>query len=598
MSIKENSHTEKKNSRRRYLIAAALLLAVVMAAALGACGGDDSGTADQKKDETEYRIAKHVNFPISPIKTLNPCNSKDEDTYFIARLVYDGLFRMDGTMTPQKDLAEDYRISDNCVTVTLIDTEFHDGKKLKAEDVQFTIEAFKVAGKKCPYYSLVKNISYTDVQSSKKIKIYFSSSTNMGLDMLTFPILPKHRYDGAYSLAYSTGGFKMVGTGQYKYKSYNKDKSLELIANKNYHGTVAENNVSFIVVSGKGTAFQLVEASSLSAVVTRNVEREANVQQKKQRIIDFPGNELEYIGFNFNNNATYSKDIRKAVATAIDNETMIQEIYVNSGMTTDCMYYYGYLGTEKGKDPYAYDTDKAERYLDRAGYTDRNEDGWVENSYGSGINLNILVNSDKDRHVETAEQIQADLEAVGVHSYINRMPTKSYQASLKSGNFDVYVGELRFDQTMDLRELLNGEQQVLKSSGSAGAHNDHGGLTHSENDTQSQSTNQSDKTMLSRKMNNLNYVRYYNEKTNELLDDLKSGKSLEKLQETYIKLKKQLQTDLPYYCLLQRTYGAVTSPTLQGDMTPLFDNYYNGIGQLTVKYEVAPSDDEEEGEGE
>ena len=580
---------------------AAKILAVMMAVfislfMLTACGADKNDSSGKKEDETEYRVAKHVNFPISPIKSMNPCNSKDEDTYFIARLVYDGLFKMDNTMTPQKDLVEDYKIGDNSVTVTLIDTEFHDGKKLKAKDVQFTIEAFKYAGKKCPYYSLVKNISYTDVQSSKKIKIYFSSSTNMGLDMLTFPILPAHRYDSAWSLAYSTGKFKMVGTGQYKYKSYNADKSLELIANKNYHGTVAENNVSFIVVSGKATAFQLVEASSLSAVVTRSIEREANVQQKKQRIIDFPGNEMEFIGFNFNNNQTYSKDIRKAVATCIDNETLIQEVYINSGMLTDSMYYYGYLGTEKGKDPYAYDTDKATTYLDRAGYTDRNDDGWVENSYGSSITLTILVNSDKERCVETAEFIQENLEAVGIHSYITRVPTKTYQGSLKNGSFDIYVGELKFDETMDLRELLVGEQQVFKSSAGSQTHNDHGGLTHSESDTESTTTNQSDKTMLSKKMNNLNYVRYYNEKTNELLDQLKSGKSIESLQKTYLKLKKQLNSDLPYYCLLQRTYGAVTSPTLEGDMDPVFDNYYNGIGSMQVKYEVAPKDDEEEGE--
>ena len=118
----------------------------------------------------------------------------------------------------------------------------------------------------------------------------------------------------------------------------------------------------------------------------------------------------------------------------------------------------------------------------------------------------------------------------------------------------------------------------------------------SESDTESTTTNQSDKTMLSKKMNNLNYVRYYNEKTNELLDQLKSGKSIESLQKTYLKLKKQLNSDLPYYCLLQRTYGAVTSPTLEGDMDPVFDNYYNGIGSMQVKYEVAPKDDEEEGE--
>ncbi len=595
MSKTENGIPEnrkKKNSVMR--VFAFILTAVLVISMLSACGG--STESEDKEEKTEYKVSKHINFPMSPVKTLNPCISTDEDTYFIARLVYDGLFKMSDTMTPQKDLAEDYKIGDNSITVELIDTKFHDGKTLHADDVQFTIQAFKAAGKKCPYYSLVKNISGTDVKSKKKIKIYFSSSKNMGLDMLTFPILPEHRYDSIYSLTGSTGKFKMVGTGRYKYKSYNEDKALNLKANEDYHGEVPENSLSFVVVSGKSTAFQLVEASSLSALVTRSVTREANVQQNDQRIIAFQGNEAEYIGFNFNKTSTYDKDIRKAVATAIDNEKLIQEIYVNSGITTDSMYYYGYLGTEKGKDPYAYDPDKAENYLDRAGYSDRNEDGWVENNYGSSLSLTILVNSDANRYVDTAEQIKEDLEAVGVHAYINKLPSKSYKAYLKSGNFDIYVGELKYDQTMDLREMLNGEEQVLKSSKSKSAYNDHNGLVHSESDDSSGSSSQSSKTMLSKKMNNLNYVRYYSETVNDLLDELKSGKSIKKLQETYLELKEQLNKDLPYYCLMQRTYGAVTSPMLEGDMSPTFDDYYNGIGKLQMKYEVAPSDDEEEEE--
>ena len=82
-----------KDKRRMRIVKR--LIAVMTAAAvifsLTACGAEETSKED-KKEETQYRVSKHINLPISPIKSLNPCNSKDEDTYFIARLVYDGLF--------------------------------------------------------------------------------------------------------------------------------------------------------------------------------------------------------------------------------------------------------------------------------------------------------------------------------------------------------------------------------------------------------------------------------------------------------------------------------------------------------------------------
>jgi hypothetical protein len=60
------------------------------------------------------------------------------------------------------------------------------------------------------------------------------------------------------------------------------------------------------------------------------------------------------------------------------------------------------------------------------------------------------------------------------------------------------------------------------------------------------------------------------------------------------KAKKILNKDLPYYCLLYRTYGAVQSPSLEGRMSPLFDNYYNGIGSLKCRFERPVKDKDQD----
>lgn len=620
---KRKADTEKKCSGKaaakgKWSLLLVLLMAVMVAVAFSGCDdAKDQGKKDE--DKTEYTEVAHLNFPISNIRTLNPSVSKDEDTYFISRLIYDGLFKIDENMTPVLNLASNYKFkkSNASCTISLVDTKFHDGKKLKAKDVKFTIEAFKAAGASCRYKPLVDKISHAETLSGNRIKIYFNSKNSMSIGMLTFPILPAHKYDSVYSLNQKKDSFKPVGTGQYRYKSFKDKISLELKANADYHGDKAENSLSFIVTKKSSSAYQLVEASSLSALVTRSADREARVGQKEQKIISFPGNEIEFIGFNFNQDKTYSRNVRKAVAYAMDNSTMIEEVFVNSGIPNDSLYGSGYLGSEQYGDSYPHSRSKALSFFEVAGYKDRNGDGMIESDQGVTLNFNILVNSDSKERNSLAKIVKRNLKSVGVGSTITAVPGKTYNNYLKNGNFDIFVGGLRFDEVMDLRFMLQGEKKLENPqqrnnysnyNNSNGYYGNQQGQVKDEDedldedeDTEAKNKRKEqqqkeEKKLLSRKMDNSNYARYYNPKLNKALSKMMTGASIDSMKTQLDKAKKILIKDLPYYCLLQRTYGVVYSPSLKGTMTPIYDNYYNGIGGMVCRYEVAPKDDEENAE--
>ena len=104
----------------------------------------------------------------------------------------------------------------------------------------------------------------------------------MSLDYLTFPILPEHKYDGISDVLGRKSSFKPVGTGKYQYKSSVEDKEIKLSSNEEYHGIVPKNSITFSVVQNPDTAYQLVEASSLSAIFTKDSNREKHVQRKSQ----------------------------------------------------------------------------------------------------------------------------------------------------------------------------------------------------------------------------------------------------------------------------------------------------------------------------
>ena len=604
-AVKENRSKQLRPAK----IITAMVAAICIALCFSACDETKTEQNENSKKVTYTEVA-HLNFPISNIRTLNPATSADEDTYFISRLIYDGLFVLDKNMTPVPVLAERYKFKkkDSSVTVRLIDTKFHDGKALRAKDVKFTIDAFKAAGASCKYKALVDKISYATVKSKKKIKIHFKSSSDMSLAMLTFPIMPAHRYNSVYEVSQAKGKFKPVGTGRYKYKKFANKKSLELKANKNYHGEAAENSLSFIVTKESSAAYQLVEASSLSALITKSPERGVKVGQKKQKVIDFPGNEVEFVGFNFDKDAMNIKSVRKAIAYAIDTNAIIEEDYVNSGLSNDTVYYPGYMGTDHKKDQYAHDEDKAASMLKKAGYLDRNSDGVVESRTGVSLNLNILVCSDDKYRKNAADKIKDQLEDAGISSYITSLPKKSYLDYLKKGAFDIFVGGLKYDEVMDMRILLQGEKQEQKAplsnnntmSGNGNQRSnvkdedidyddEDGEITVPQQNTNTQNT---EKKLLSKKMDNYNYSRYYNADVNKYLDKMMSGASVDDTAELFNKVRIIITDELPYYCLMQKTFGAVQAPAMEGEMSPVFDNYYNGIDKLKCKYEE-PADDEE-----
>src|SRR5690606_36440277 len=152
------------------------------------------------------------------------------------------------------ELAEDYSFEeDNIVNIRLKDGVYwHDGEKLKAQDVAFTINAIKYANNETTYkkmwrefigsynYSNLNRIVSVKVIDDLNVEITFNNNVGNKLEILTFPIIPSHRFvDGvenarAYQRALVEEDYIPIGTGPYKFVSYQKSKSIELVYNENY----------------------------------------------------------------------------------------------------------------------------------------------------------------------------------------------------------------------------------------------------------------------------------------------------------------------------------------------------------------------------
>ena len=523
-----------------------ILLVIVMMLGFSGCRSVKDIITGDNSDDAAYQKSSTVNFAISNIKTLNPVVSHDEDTYYISKLIYQSLFSLDENLIPQNDLATEYTIGKNKKSVTItIDSKarFSDGEKVTASDVEFSVNAYKHAGSKSIYNSYVSCIASVEVKDSKTIKISFTQAGEGGINRLIFPILPQHIYSSYEELASSDKNFKPVGSGMYKVTKHDSSTKLILKPNDEYSGQKADNRLVFNIYQREADIMNLTDGNLVSFSINKDIDRQTEIGSKNLTNTDFLSNEVEYIGFNCESRITAEKTVRQAIAYAIDTDNILSNAYYSCGVKTDSLYYPEFYGTENKGDMYDMSRKKAKDLLEKAGFEDVNKDGYLENPDGNAVTVKILVNSNKSRKT-AAEIVAENLEKISLKTQIVSGSTQQYKSYLKSGGFDIYIGGANIAEYYDLTPFI--------ASG--------------------------------------NYARYENAEALSIASNINTPDTVENLKSYIETLKKILSDELPYYPLLYKTYSAVVSDELTGEIAPLFCNYYINCGKWYSNYKITDSE--------
>lgn len=501
-----------------------------------------------REEEEKYEVinSTDVFLPMAYVRTLNPALSKDEDTYYISKLIYEGLFELDDTMKAVPKLVRSYKYNDEGTQLTLTlrdDIFWHDGEKLTGDDVKFTVDLLTnlSAENSTLYGKYVDNIKsvQTNKSDKQKVTILFKEASDSSAEKLTFPILPKHQYKSIAEVKKHIDDFEPIGTGPYKVSKYDSLKSLALVPNENYYGTVPGNKLTFKVVPSNKEALSLMGANDISLLFIKDIDRETIINNAEVKTQNFPSNCVEFIGFNFNKEYLRNKRIRQAIAYAADSEKILESAYYSCGILVDSMYYPGYLGIANEGDVYPYDPEKAEKLLKEIGINDSDGDGYLDDESGKALNIEILISEGDVSRSAAAQIIKHSLDELHISSQIVQCTQSEYLTRINSGDYDIFIGEYSFADYYDLRPLL---------------HSAYGNIINYSNST----------------------IDYY-------LDIMGNGASDDKVK-AYEDLKKLLQEELPYYPVLYRTYGMVMSESLEGESTPIFSDLYRGAENWKLTY--------------
>ena len=502
---------------------------------LASCSSPDStGNSNAPVDASSKT---EISIPIEKFRTLNPIMSKDEDVYFMNKLIYDSLIDLDNNLVPVPELATSWTFENDgkMIIFTLNqDAKWHDGTPVTVNDVKFTIDALmRIKGTGQSLYDKnVANISSVSTLGQNQVLVKFRTSSNNALENFNFPIISKHQFVNTKNVYQIKEDFIPIGSGPYKYSKSAISNSILLTPNENYFkGVKAKNSLIFKIVPDKLSAINLFEIGDVMLTYSKAIDRATIFSDKPVNIFPYNSNEVEFVGFNFNNKYTSDKRIRTAIAKLTDTQKIINQAYFGNGARNDNIYFPSYLGKNSSDALIFTNFDDAKKLFAEVGYINRDTDPYLENSHGEEITINILVNAENKSRIAAAQIIKNSLDKLPIHSDIIVKDWNGYQSTINSGSYDIYIGGFKISELYDLRFAL------------------HSGVN--------------------------NPVKYANPALDVYLDKMQSGITKEARLETFTNIKTIINQDLPYFCLLYKTHAAVTSKNFQGTINPYFYDIYH-----------------------
>ena len=277
---------------------------------------------------------------------INPLLAVSDADRDLTSLVYSGLMRAtpDGNLIP--DIAKSYEISEDGLSYTFTireDAEFHDGKPITSDDVEFTITKALDAIIKSPKRASWEGISIEKL-NEQQIKFTLKQPYSPFLANTTLGILPKHIWGKVEpeQFGFSKFNIEAIGSGPYEIANIKKNSSgipeyykLEAFS----HFTLSNPYIKKLTLR-----FYPNEEAMLKAHQTKEVESIHAIPPKVATELKAKGARVEtaslprVFGIFFNQNqATIftDKSVRQALNISLDKQRIIDEVLFGYGTVLD-----------------------------------------------------------------------------------------------------------------------------------------------------------------------------------------------------------------------------------------------------------------------
>lgn len=431
--------------RRRVGITLLLTMSLMV---LGACGerGDKSKTPGPQPSAQLQTPTKTGPITIAlpgDTTTLDPSGTELVTWAIVRNQVFETLLTTDAkTLQLKPVVAQEWKWEDSKTLQIKLkpNVTFHDGAKLTAADVKFSIEHFADATSGSPFRGRVASVAKIDVVNDTELKLSLSVPDVGVLGGLCQVFLVKA------GTPVDTLKTKTNGTGPYKLVEWQQGNFIRLEPNANHwNKNVPASPVTFKIMSQLETRISSLLSGDLDLVLDVDLKEVQRLQKEAgvQVIMSEPGDAM-WVSY-INARKPYLKDerVRKALAYALDRATYVKSFQAGLAKVTNSPHAAaGAFYDKKTDGQYPYDLKKAAALLAEAGFPG-----------GKGLKLTVVFPSGYPDFKTGSEMWQASLAELGVQVEVKELELAAW-ANTVQRQYD-------FDLAWDIKQDGASDPAVL-----------------------------------------------------------------------------------------------------------------------------------------
>lgn len=376
----------------------------------------------------------------SDAQKLDPADVDDGESVNTLAQICEGLVRFkSGTLQIEPCLAESYEISDDGLSYRFKLRDgvvFHDGTPLDAEAALYTFH--RQMDSNHPGHLEEASFSYwnylyqdiAEVKAVGPMEIEFvlaKANASLLYSLAVFPayLVSPNALD-THGAAFQRNP---VGTGPYEFTDWRPNEAIILTRNERYWGepagfqrvvmsVVPDNTVRLLKLKAgeiQGMdGLQPAELAGLANDPSLTVYREAGLN-------------VGYLAFNLERERMGNREIREAIALAIDRDTLTQVALDGAGRAANYPLPEGFLGYPKVEENLEYNLQEAKRLVEKN-----------KRFFATPLRLHVM-NAPRQYFpdpVTVATFIKGQLEKVGIPVQVVSSDFKAHLNTLRNGDFE------------------------------------------------------------------------------------------------------------------------------------------------------------------
>ncbi len=398
---------------------------------------DESTTAPvedltENNVNTEQTFSKSdgkISLPYNESDGLNPYFAKSDENLYICKLLFEPLYAVDSSYTANGVIAESISVNGTTATVKIKrGISCRGSSNINADDVVYS---FNLAKASYGWSDDLKGISAATKANDYAVNFTLDYADSLVAGKLTFPIVKAGTADVQTAVP--------TGSGDY----YHLEGKLISLAD-------SEKQIYLCAVSTRDSVEDALKIGT-SDVFFSNMS-DCNYTGASGNTQSVLLNNMVYLGLNSERGAL-TKYIRSAVATKIDCDEIALSAYQGHAVASKLpVNPESTVNKELPQIITKGDKALADNIIDRCGYTRYSGKAKTNGAYL--LSFTLIVNKNNKYRVAAAYNIADSLAECGFYINVQALSFADYKERITSGNYDMYLGEVNLDGSMDLSQFF------------------------------------------------------------------------------------------------------------------------------------------------